>query len=436
MLKITKFGGSSCASAEQFRKVKAIIEADPSRRFVVISAAGRKTPKDNKLTDLLYLCRAHIEYHVDCQPVFDLIKGRLLEIKNELGLDTPIEEELSRFREALPDLTIDDIASRGEYFTSRLMADFLGFPFVDAKDVVAMEFDGTFNFEKTTENLKGVLQKNSRFVMPGFYGTTPDGKIKVMTRGGSDISGSILARCLKADLYENWTDVSGFLMADPRIVPHPREISSITYKELRELSYMGASVLHEDAMFPVHKAGIPTNIRNTNDPSHPGTIISLNAPHDDLHPTITGIAGHKGFSVISIEKAMMNSELGFGRKVLQAFEENSVSFEHLPTGIDTLCVVVSGEVFAPKRDIILSRIVHETNPDTITVYDNMSIIATVGRGMVHNCGTAARLFAAMSKAGINVRMIDQGSSELSIIVGVNDADYESTIQAIYNAFVK
>lgn len=225
-------------------------------------------------------------------------------------------------------------------------------------------------------------------------------------------------------------------MADPRIVPHPREISSITYKELRELSYMGASVLHEDAMFPVHKAGIPTNIRNTNDPSHPGTIISLNAPHDDLHPTITGIAGRKGFSVISIEKAMMNSELGFGRKVLQAFEENCVSFEHLPTGIDTLCVVVSGEVFAPKRDIILSRIVHETNPDTITVYDNMSIIATVGRGMVHNCGTAARLFAAMSKAGINVRMIDQGSSELSIIVGVNDADYESTIQAIYNAFVK
>ena len=221
-----------------------------------------------------------------------------------------------------------------------------------------------------------------------------------------------------------------------RNVKGTKEISSITYKELRELSYMGASVLHEDAMFPVHKAGIPTNIRNTNDPSHPGTIISLNAPHDDLHPTITGIAGRKGFSVISIEKAMMNSELGFGRKVLQAFEENSVSFEHLPTGIDTLCVVVSGEVFAPKRDIILSRIVHETNPDTITVYDNMSIIATVGRGMVHNCGTAARLFAAMSKAGINVRMIDQGSSELSIIVGVNDADYESTIQAIYNAFVK
>ena len=221
-----------------------------------------------------------------------------------------------------------------------------------------------------------------------------------------------------------------------RNVKGTKEISSITYKELRELSYMGASVLHEDAMFPVHKAGIPTNIRNTNDPSHPGTIISLNAPHDDLHPTITGIAGRKGFSVISIEKAMMNSELGFGRKVLQAFEENSVSFEHLPTGIDTLCVVVSGEVFAPKRDIILSRIVHETNPDTITAYDNMSIIATVGRGMVHNCGTAARLFAAMSKAGINVRMIDQGSSELSIIVGVNDADYESTIQAIYNAFVK
>ena len=254
MLKITKFGGSSCASAEQFRKVKAIIEADPSRRFVVISAAGRKNPKDNKITDLLYLCRAHVDYHVDYRPIFEIIRGRFLEIKHELGLNTPIEDELDAFAEKVPDLSVDELVSRGEYFTSRLMADFLGFPFVDAVDVVAMEFDGTFNFDKTTENLKKVLEKHDRFVMPGFYGRTPDGAVKVMTRGGSDISGSILARCLRADLYENWTDVSGFLMADPRIVKDPKNIERITYAELRELSYMGASVLHEDAIFPQHQS--------------------------------------------------------------------------------------------------------------------------------------------------------------------------------------
>ena len=280
-----------------------------------------------------------------------------------------------------------------------------------------------------------VLAAHEHAVIPGFYGAMPDGAIKTFSRGGSDVTGAIVAAAVGAELYENWTDVSGFLMADPRIVKRPKRIHVITYRELRELSYMGAGVLHEDAIFPVRMAGIPINIRNTNEPDNPGTMI-VRADESHVRGAITGIAGKKGFTAIAVEKNMMNSELGFGRKVLQAFEENSVSFEHLPTGIDTLCVVVSGEMFAPKRDIILSRIVHETHPDTITVYDNMSIIATVGRGMVHNCGTAARLFAAMSKAGINVRMIDQGSSELSIIVGVNDADYESTIQAIYNAFVK
>ena len=393
---VTKFGGSSLADAGQFRKVKDILLLDEARQYVIPSAPGRRFKDDDKVTDLLYRCHKQKSAGEDYQDTFDLIAARYMDIAEELGLHVDLGAALDEVNEKIDaGANADYCASRGEYLNGMLLADFMG-----------------------------------------FYGSYPDGTIKTFSRGGSDITGAIVARAVEASVYENWTDVSGFLMADPRIVPHPREISSITYKELRELSYMGASVLHEDAMFPVHKAGIPTNIRNTNDPSHPGTIISLNAPHDDLHPTITGIAGRKGFSVISIEKAMMNSELGFGRKVLQAFEENCVSFEHLPTGIDTLCVVVSGEVFAPKRDIILSRIVHETNPDTITVYDNMSIIATVGRGMVHNCGTAARLFAAMSKAGINVRMIDQGSSELSIIVGVNDADYESTIQAIYNAFVK
>lgn len=436
MLKVLKFGGSSMADAKQFEKVKSIVQADPARRVVIVSAAGKRFSDDHKLTDLLYLCYAHLKYGVSCDSVFHMIRSRYIEIRDHLELKTDLETEFDALRRKMDaGISQDELVSRGEYFAAKLMADYLGYDFLDSELWLKFNLDGTVDQEKSYEILAR-MASGRRVVIPGFYGAMPDGSIKTFTRGGSDITGALAAAALDADVYENWTDVSGFLMADPRIVPHPREISSITYKELRELSYMGASVLHEDAMFPVHKAGIPTNIRNTNDPSHPGTIISLNAPHDDLHPTITGIAGRKGFSVISIEKAMMNSELGFGRKVLQAFEENCVSFEHLPTGIDTLCVVVSGEVFAPKRDIILSRIVHETNPDTITVYDNMSIIATVGRGMVHNCGTAARLFAAMSKAGINVRMIDQGSSELSIIVGVNDADYESTIQAIYNAFVK
>ena len=434
MLKITKFGGSSCASAEQFRKVKAIIEADPSRRFVVISAAGRKTPKDNKLTDLLYLCRAHIEYHVDCQPVFDLIKGRLLEIKNELGLDTPIEEELSRFREALPDLTIDDIASRGEYFTSRLMADFLGFPFVDAKDVVAMEFDGTFNFEKTTENLKGVLQKNSRFVMPGFYGTTPDGKIKVMTRGGSDISGSILARCLKADLYENWTDVSGFLMADPRIVPNPKNIEKITYAELRELSYMGASVLHEDAIFPIREYNIPIHVLNTNRPQDPGTLVLDKISDRDTGPLVTGIAGKKDFVSIEISKKNMSNRVGFVREVLSILESYNVSVEHLPSGIDSFSVVVAKADVKQNVYEIIARIQEAMKPDSIRLTEPFALIATVGRNMNSRPGTSGRLFAALGKAGINVRMIAQGSAELNIIVGVENKDFNRAVAALYETF--
>ena len=408
---VTKFGGSSLADAGQFRKVKDILLLDEARQYVIPSAPGRRFKDDDKVTDLLYRCHKQKSAGEDYQDTFDLIAARYMDIAEELGLHVDLGAALDEVNEKIDaGANADYCASRGEYLNGLLLADFMGWRFMDAAEAVKFTADGAFDAETTNTLMAEKLSDGVPTVVPGFYGSYPDGTIKTFSRGGSDITGGI--------------------------VPHPREISSITYKELRELSYMGASVLHEDAMFPVHKAGIPTNIRNTNDPSHPGTIISLNAPHDDLHPTITGIAGRKGFSVISIEKAMMNSELGFGRKVLQAFEENCVSFEHLPTGIDTLCVVVSGEVFAPKRDIILSRIVHETNPDTITVYDNMSIIATVGRGMVHNCGTAARLFAAMSKAGINVRMIDQGSSELSIIVGVNDADYESTIQAIYNAFVK
>ena len=434
---VCKFGGSSLADASGFQKAKNILLANEKRRFAVPSAPGRRFDGDDKVTDLLYRCYQQVEKGEDCAETFAKITERYAGIARELGLTLDVMALLQDTRAAIERVrTPDFAASRGEYLNGVLLANYLGWDFIDAADVVRFDKQGAFAAEWTNRVLAEELKKHERAVIPGFYGAFPDGSVRTFSRGGSDISGALVARAAEAELYENWTDVSGFLMADPRVVKNPAGIERLTYRELRELSYMGATVLHEDAIFPVHKAGIPTNIRNTNDPSHPGTIISLNAPHDDLHPTITGIAGRKGFSVISIEKAMMNSELGFGRKVLQAFEENCVSFEHLPTGIDTLCVVVSGEVFAPKRDIILSRIVHETNPDTITVYDNMSIIATVGRGMVHNCGTAARLFAAMSKAGINVRMIDQGSSELSIIVGVNDADYESTIQAIYNAFVK
>ena len=300
MIKITKFGGSSVASAEQFKKVKAIIESDESRRFVVISAAGKRNSKDNKITDLLYLCQAHVTYHVDYLPLFNLIAERFLEIKRELGLTTPIEDDLEDMRVRLPDMSVDEIVSRGEFFTSKLMADFLGFPFVDAKNIVAMNFDGTFNFEETSARLIKVLEKCDRFVMPGFYGSLPDGAVRVMSRGGSDISGSILARCINADVYENWTDVSGFLMADPRIVKNPRNIESITFSELRELSYMGASVLHEDAVFPLRERNIPIHVLNTNRPNDPGTIVQDNIAPDPNGPMVTGIAGKKDFIAIEI----------------------------------------------------------------------------------------------------------------------------------------
>lgn len=309
MIKITKFGGSSCASAEQFKKVKEIIEADPARRFVVVSAAGRRFKKDNKLTDLLYLCEAHLKYHVDHLPLFNMIAERFLEIKREIGVDTPIEGELEAMREALPDMSTDDIVSRGEYFTARLMADYLGYDFVDAKDVVAINFDGSFNFEESERLVAEVLKTKKKFVMPGFYGRLPDGSVRLMSRGGSDISGSILARCLDADEYENWTDVSGFLMADPRIVENPRGIESITFSELRELSYMGAGVLHEDVVFPLREKDIPIRVKNTNQPEDPGTIVRDTIAPDPEGQLVTGIAGRKDFIAIEISKKNMSNRV-------------------------------------------------------------------------------------------------------------------------------
>lgn len=436
MLKITKFGGSSCASAEQFRKVKAIIEADPSRRFVVISAAGRKNPKDNKITDLLYLCRAHVDYHVDYRPVFEIIRGRFLEIKNELGLNTAIEEELDIFCDRVPDLSVDELVSRGEYFTSRLMADFLGFPFVDAADVVAMEFDGTFNFDKTTENLKKVLQSNDRFVMPGFYGRTPDGAIKVMTRGGSDISGSILARCLRADLYENWTDVSGFLMADPRIVKDPRNIERITYAELRELSYMGASVLHEDAIFPIRQYNIPIHVLNTNRPQDPGTLVLDKIEDEENGPLVTGIAGKKGFLSIEICKRNMSNMVGIVSGALNVLEKYGVSIEHLPSGIDSFNIVLAKKDVEHNLYEILADIKEKIKPDSIRVTEPMALIAIVGRNMNARPGSSGKLFTALGNAGVNIRMISQGSSEIDIIVGVANQDFDKAVCALYQSFAR
>ena len=434
---VTKFGGSSLADDEQFRKVRSILELEPTRTYLVPSAPGKRTPADEKVTDLLYQCCSLASEGRSIEEPFSKIRERYLSIARNLHLKVDVEAELQEIEKGiLGGKNRDWCASRGEYLCGVLMADYLGWKFVDAAKGIRFRDDGTLDDGKTQELLSTLLGDGSPAVVPGFYGAREDGEVVTFSRGGSDITGALVARAVNADVYENWTDVSGFLMADPRVVDGPAEISSITYMELRELSHMSASVLHEDAMFPVRRAGIPTNIRNTNKPYHPGTMISRNAPDGISVPTITGIAGHKGYSVLSVEKNMMNSEVGFGRKVLSVLEEYGISFEHMPTGIDSMCVVVKSESLEPYREQVLARLEELVEDSgTVSVNDNMSIIATVGRGMVHNCGTAARLFSAMSRARINVRMIDQGSSELSIIVGVNDCDFEATIRAIYHEFV-
>lgn len=434
MIKITKFGGSSVANAEQFRKVKSIIDADPSRRFVVISAAGKRHKKDNKITDLLYLCHSHVLYHVDPSPLLKTITDRFFEIKEALGLSTHIEEEIAEFGKKLPDMSVDEIVSRGEYFTSRLMADFLGFPFVDAKDVIAMHFDGSFDYETTQKNLIAVMQKVDRFVMPGFYGSYPDGEVKVMSRGGSDISGSILARCLNADLYENWTDVSGFLMTDPRIVPGAKNIQKITFSELRELSYMGASVLHEEAVFPLREQNIPLQVLNTNRPSDPGTIVLDSIDPDPADPLVTGIAGKKNFVAIEISKKHMSNSVGFIRKVLEILEQYKVSVEHLPSGIDSFSVVVNQADVANNIHEIIARIKDKTGADLVRLTEPFALIAIVGRNMMARSGTSGRLFNALGQSGINIRMISQGSAELNIIVGVDNSDFERAVTCLYQTF--
>jgi len=433
MLKVAKFGGSSMADAKQFEKVRDIVRADPARKVIVVSAAGKRGADDHKLTDLLYLCYAHLQYGVSCDAIFQMIADRYIAIRDECGLNVDIEAELAVLRQQMrAGISEEELVSRGEYFSALLMADYLGYSFLDAELWVRFQFDGSIDKEASYAALQRLADGRS-VVIPGFYGVTPDGKIRTFSRGGSDITGALAAAALNADVYENWTDVSGFLMADPRIVPHPREISSITYKELRELSYMGASVLHEDAVFPVRRANIPINIRNTNRPSDPGTFIVPSLPSNAHKRVVTGIAGHKGFSSVYVEKSMMNGEIGFVAKLLQIFAEHGISFEHCPSGIDTVSILVSTEALAPAREEILQQIQERLQPDHVSVEDGLALIAVVGQGMIYAKGTAARIFRVIADANINIRMIDQGSSELNIIIAVKETDYELAIRSLYHA---
>ncbi len=434
-IKVLKFGGSSLADAGQFKRVAQIVRAEESRRYVVPSAPGKRYAGDAKITDMLYRC---YDLSRDGQPIdeiFTQIEERYNSIINDLGLTLSLDHEFAKIRASIAHLPGRDyVASRGEYLSGLVLADFLGYDFIDAAKVIFFHDNGMFDAERTNAVLSEVLKKHPRAVIPGFYGSMPNGTIKTFSRGGSDVTGSIVARAASADIYENWTDVSGFLMADPRCVDNPRVIDVITYKELRELSYMGATVLHEDSIFPVRIAGIPINIRNTNDPTQPGTLIVATPPEGSVAPQITGLASKKGFSIITIEKDMMSTEIGFGRRVLEALEMHKVSFEHLPSGIDTISVVVATAEMEGKRDIILNDIKRMTNPDAIHIEDGIALIAVVGRGMVKTKGTAARIFSAISDASINIKIIDQGSSELNIILGVEEKDCVQAMQAIYNAF--
>lgn len=436
MLKVVKFGGSSLADAAQFRKVAGIIKADPSRRYVVPSAPGKRTKNDTKVTDMLYACYDMASRGEDFAEYFCEIEARYNGIISDLGLDFSLASEFETIRNAfIHKAGRDYAASRGEYLNGRILAAYLGFDFIDAASVIFFKENGQLDSERTNTVLAAELRRHEHAVIPGFYGSMPNDTIRTFSRGGSDITGSIVARAAECDLYENWTDVDGFLMADPRIVDNPRVISEVTYKELRELSYMGAGVLHEDAIFPVRFAGIPINIRNTNNPDAHGTLILPQSGKFDTGNVITGVAGKKGFSVITIEKDMMNAEVGFGRRVLEVLEVNGMCFEHLPSGIDNMSVIVNTHELEGRRERIVNGICRSVNPDSVEIEDGLALIAVVGRAMVKAKGTAARVFKAISGAGINIRMIDQGSSEISIIVGVEEADFEDAMRAIYQEFV-
>lgn len=433
---VTKFGGSSLADANQFSKVKSIVNANTNRRYVIPSAPGKRNSKDYKITDLLYLCHTHVQKDVPFDDVFKLIKQRYVDLVKELSIKIDIEVHLEEVREKIADgASADYTASRGEYLNGLILASYLGFKFIDAAEVIFFDKYGALDMEKTEVAVKEKFKNNAKAVIPGFYGAGVDGSIRTFSRGGSDISGAIIARCTDAKLYENWTDVSGFLMADPRIVENPKPIAKITSKELRELSYMGATVLHEEAIFPVMEKGIPINIKNTNAPEDIGTYIVNDLEPTDRPGSITGIAGRKDFTVIVVEKVLLNAELGFCRRLLSILEGFGVSFESMPAGIDTVSLVVADSELENKLDKIIDEIKRKCSPDSIDIYPNMALIATVGRGMAKTRGVSGKIFTALSKEDINIRMINQGSSEINIIIGVENNDFEKTVRSIYSAFI-
>lgn len=434
-IKVAKFGGSSVADAIQLAKLKNIVEHDQDRKYVIVSAPGRRFSDDNKVTDLLYLLKAHIEHNVGYEQVLQVVSDRFRAMEINLGVDVDLTKEFIEIDNNIRAGASEDyIASRGEYLTALLTAAYLGYDFVDANGLVCFDQRGKLLDEETNKKLAEELSKHERAVLPGFYGTKPDGEIKTFSRGGSDITGSLVAKAVNAEVYENWTDVSGFMVADPKVVSNPKQIDIISYKELRELSYMGASVLHEDAIYPVRASDIPINIRNTNDPTHPGTTIVADIAHRNGKKIITGIAGSKDFIVIAIYKNMMSAEAGFVRRILSILEDYGIPVEHLPSGIDTISIVLSKKKMNGKLEDILEEMKRRLAPDSIEVYEDVALIATVGERMNRRRGVSATLFGALYKAGVNIRMIDQGSSEMNIIVGVQNADFEDAIKAIYDAF--
>lgn len=435
MKKVVKFGGSSLASAEQFQKVGKIIRQEEDRRYVIPSAPGKRFPKDTKVTDMLYSCYHQAIREENFEKLLTKIRDRYQEIIDGLGLSLSLDAEFRTIRENFSKkIGRDYAASRGEYLNGIIMAAYLGYEFVDAYDVIFFDEKGNFDGEKTNRILSEKLGNIERAVIPGFYGQGADGNVKTFSRGGSDVTGSIVAKAVHADMYENWTDVSGFLIADPRIVKNAKAIDVITYRELRELSYMGASVLHEDAIFPVRKEGIPINIRNTNAPEDKGTLI-VEATCRKPRFTITGVAGKKDFASITIEKAMMNAEVGFCRSVLDVFADNDISIEHMPSGIDTMTILVHQDEFEEKEQKVIAGIHRAVEPDFVEMESDLALIAVVGRGMKSTRGTSGRIFSALAHANVNVRMIDQGSSELNIIIGVRNHDFDNAIKAIYDIFV-
>lgn len=436
-VKVAKFGGSSVADALQIEKIKNIIVKDEDIKYVVVSAPGKRFSEDSKVTDLLYLCKTHIEHKIPYQQIFQVICDRFMAVEVNLGVDVNLNEEFEEIKRNLEaGASADYIASRGEYLNALMIAAYLGYDFVDSSKMIKFDDKGRFMEELTDKAIAKELANHENAVIPGFYGSKIDGSIKTFSRGGSDITGALVARAVKADVYENWTDVSGFLMADPRIVKNPKPISTVSYKELRELSYMGASVLHEDAIYPARIANIPINIRNTNRPEDPGTIITAEPAKLEEGQIIAGIAGSKDFTVIAMYKNLMSSEKGFIRKMTGILEDRDVPIEHIPSGVDTLSVVLDNNVIDGKLDEIVDEFERQLKPDTIEVFEDMALIATVGHGMLSRTGVSAALFTALAKEKINIRMIDQGSSEMNIIVGVENKDFETAIKAIYNAFVQ